>query len=152
MNIVLVEPEIPPNTGNIARTCVLTGTKLHLVEPLGFSLSEKEVRRSGLDYWQYLNLKVYKDFNDFLEHNIEGRLFSYSTGGTVPYSHITYQADDFLVFGSETKGLAAEVLKNSLQILRIPMIEQIPRSLNLGNAVAIVLYEALRQQGFPEMV
>jgi len=151
MNIVLVEPEIPPNTGNVARTCVLTGTKLHLVEPLGFSLAEKELRRSGLDYWQYLELELHKDFKAFLEHRKQGRLISFSTGGAKHYHTFDYRKNDYLIFGSETKGLAPEVMKATDLTLRIPMLEQIPRSLNLGNSVALALYEALRQQGFPGM-
>jgi len=151
MNIVLVEPEIPPNTGNVARTCVLTGTKLHLIEPLGFSLAEKELRRSGLDYWQYLELELHKDFKAFLEHSEHGRLISFSTSGARHYHTVDYRLNDYLIFGSETKGLDPEVLKATDLILRIPMLEQIPRSLNLGNSVALALYEALRQQGFPGM-
>jgi len=151
MNIVLVEPEIPPNTGNVARTCVLTGTKLHLVEPLGFSLAEKELRRSGLDYWQYLELELHKDFKAFLKHSEQGRLISFSTGGARHYHTVDYRQNDYLIFGSETKGLDPEVLKATDIILRIPMLEQIPRSLNLGNSVALALYEALRQQSFPGM-
>jgi tRNA (cytidine/uridine-2'-O-)-methyltransferase len=151
MNIVLVEPEIPPNTGNVARTCVLTGTRLHLVEPLGFSLAEKELRRSGLDYWKYLDLKVHKDFDTFLNNREEGRLISFSTGSANHYHRCTYRSDDYLVYGSETRGLNVNIIKATDLTLRIPMLEQIPRSLNLGNSVAIVLYEALRQQNFPGM-
>lgn len=151
MNIVLVEPEIPPNTGNVARTCVLTGTRLHLVEPLGFSLAEKELRRSGLDYWKYLDLKVHKDFDAFLNDREEGRLISFSTGSANPYHKFTYRSDDYLIYGCETRGLDKNIIKATDLTLRIPMLEQIPRSLNLGNSVAIVLYEALRQQNFPGM-
>ena len=151
MNIVLVEPEIPPNTGNVARTAVLTGTRLHLVEPLGFSLAEKELRRSGLDYWKYLDLKVHKDFDAFLNNREQGRLISFSTGSINHYHRFTYSYDDYLIFGCETKGLAEKIIKATDLTLRIPMLEKIPRSLNLGNSVAIVLYEALRQQNFPGM-
>lgn len=152
MHLVLVEPEIPPNTGNVARTCVMTGTRLHLVEPLGFSLSEKEVRRSGLDYWRYLDLEVHPDFDALKRKYRDARYFYYSTRGKQYYDQIEYRPDDFLVFGSETKGLAPEIPGQAGTLLRIPMVEQIPRSLNLGNSVALVLYEALRQQGFPGLV
>jgi len=151
MHLVLVEPEIPPNTGNVARTCVMTGTKLHLVQPLGFSLSEKEVRRSGLDYWQYLDLEVHPDFDTLKQAYPLVRYFFFTTRGRQYYHQIEYQHDDFLVFGSETKGLAQDILDQADNVVRIPMVEQIPRSLNLGNSVALVLYEALRQQGFPGM-
>ena len=151
MHIVLVEPEIPPNTGNVARTCVMTNTRLHLVEPLGFSLSEKEVRRSGLDYWRYLDLEVHLDFESMHEAYPANRFLYFSTRGSEYYNEIAYNYDDFIVFGSETKGLSEEILKKADHVLRVPMVEQIPRSLNLGNTVALVLYEALRQQGFPKM-
>ncbi len=151
MHLVLVEPEIPPNTGNVARTCVMTGTKLHLVEPLGFSLSESRVRRSGLDYWKYLDLEVHPDFRDLREAYPQARLFCFSTKGKTYYHQIAYQPDDFLVFGSETRGLAPEILAQAAKTVRIPMVEQIPRSLNMGNSVAVVLYEALRQQGYPNL-
>jgi tRNA (cytidine/uridine-2'-O-)-methyltransferase len=151
MHIVLVEPEIPPNTGNIARSCVMTATTLHLIEPLGFSLDEKHLRRSGLDYWKYLNLEVHSDFNAFKSGNPAVRLIAFSTQGKGYYHSMNYKIDDFLVFGCETKGLRPEILAQVDHILRIPMVNQIPRSLNLGNSVALVLYEALRQQGFPGM-
>ena len=151
MHLVLVEPEIPQNTGNVARTCVMTGTKLHLVEPLGFSLSEKEVRRAGLDYWQYLELEVHSSFQELREKYPSARFIFYSTRGRSYYHQFNYSSGDFLVFGSETKGLDQEILDQAEITLRIPMINQIPRSLNLGNSVALVLYEALRQQGFPGM-
>jgi tRNA (cytidine/uridine-2'-O-)-methyltransferase len=151
MHIVLVEPEIPPNTGNIARSCVMTATKLHLIEPLGFSLDEKHLRRSGLDYWKYLDLEVYSDFRAFKNEKSAVRLIAFSTQGKGYYHSMSYQNDDYLVFGCETKGLQPEILAQVDHILRIPMVDQIPRSLNLGNSVALVLYEALRQQGFPGM-
>lgn len=151
MHLVLVEPEIPQNTGNVARTCVMTATKLHLVEPLGFSIDQKEVRRSGLDYWQYLDLQVHPGFYSLKEANRESRFLYFSTKGRLRYSDINYCKTDFLVFGSETKGLSPELTAGSEYTVRIPMVEQIPRSLNLGNSVALVLYEALRQQGFPGM-
>ena len=149
MHIVLVHPEIPPNTGNVARTCVLTGSRLHLVEPLGFSLDQKEVKRSGLDYWPYLDLDVHLDFDSLKEKYPEGRYLYFSTRGRRYYHQVHYKSDDFLVFGSETSGLPEQVLEQAEQILRIPINERIPRSLNLGNSVALVLYEALRQQDFP---
>ena len=151
MHIVLVEPEIPPNTGNVARTCVMTSTRLHLVEPLGFSLSEKEVRRSGLDYWRYLDLEVHSDFESLQKAYSVNRFLYFSTRGEEYYYEIDYNYDDFIIFGSETKGLPEEILKKAEHVIRVPMVEQIPRSLNLGNTVALVLYEALRQQGFPKM-
>jgi len=151
MHLVMIKPEIPQNTGNVARTCVMTGTKLHLVEPLGFSLSEKEVRRAGLDYWQYLELEVHSSFQELREKYPSARFIFYSTRGRSYYHQFNYSSGDFLVFGSETKGLDQEILDQAEITLRIPMINQIPRSLNLGNSVALVLYEALRQQGFPGM-
>jgi len=151
MNLVLIEPEIPQNTGNIARTCVMTQTMLHLVEPLGFSLSQKEIRRAGLDYWQYLKLHVYPDYSALRAAYPEHRFLFFSTRGTRLYTDVLYGADDFLVFGCETRGLPPAILEGEKDILRIPMVEQIPRSLNLSNAAAIVLYEALRQQGYPGM-
>ncbi len=151
MHLVLVEPEIPPNTGNVARTCVMTNTKLHLVEPLGFSLSDSAVRRSGLDYWQYLDLEIHPNFAELKQAYPESRFFFFTTRGTKYYHEITYRPDDFLIFGSETKGLSEDILKQAEHVLRIPMVDQIPRSLNLGNSVALVLYEALRQQGYPDL-
>lgn len=151
MHVVLVEPEIPPNTGNIARTCVLSATKLHLVEPLGFSLSEKEVRRSGLDYWQYLDLEVHNTLDSLIKKYPDARLICFSTRGICYYHDFEYMENDFLVFGSETRGLNPDIFKKADKVLRIPMVNQIPRSLNLGNSVALVLYEALRQQKFPNM-
>ncbi len=150
-NVVLVEPEIPPNTGNVARTCVMTSTRLHLVEPLGFSLSDRDVRRSGLDYWKYLDLQVHPDFPALKKINPQGRFIFFSTCGSCYYHQLSYQVNDFLVFGCETKGLPRAILGEAKLIVRIPMVEQIPRSLNLGNSVALVLYEALRQKGYPNM-
>ena len=152
MHLVLVEPEIPQNTGNVARTCVMTGTKLHLVEPLGFSLSEKEVRRAGLDYWQYLNLEIHSNFDELKQKNSASRFICFSTRGRDYYHRFAYRMDDFLVFGSETRGLDQKILNQAEIVLRIPMVDQVPRSLNLGNAVALVLYEALRQRDFPGFI
>jgi tRNA (cytidine/uridine-2'-O-)-methyltransferase len=151
LHVVLVEPEIPPNTGNVARTCVMTATRLHLVEPLGFSLSAKEVRRSGLDYWQFLDLEVHSNFSVLKTNFPQGRFIFFSTSGKSYYHQVTYRENDFLVFGCETKGLPKAILDEAELTVRIPMVEQIPRSLNLGNSVALVLYEALRQKGFPGM-
>lgn len=152
MRLVLVEPEIPQNTGNVARTCVMTGTKLHLVEPLGFSLSEKEVRRAGLDYWQYLNLEIHSNFDELKQKNSASRFICFSTRGRDYYHRFAYRMDDFLVFGSETRGLDQKILNQAEIVLRIPMVDQVPRSLNLGNSVALVLYEALRQRDFPGFI
>lgn len=151
MNIVLVEPEIPPNTGNVARSCVMTGSKLHLVEPLGFSLSESRVRRSGLDYWKYLDLEIHPNFKALRDKYARHRFLYFTTKGKLYYHHIAYSYNDFLIFGSETKGLSESILEKAEHVIRIPMVEQIPRSLNMGNSVALVLYEALRQQDFPGM-
>lgn len=152
MHLVLVAPQIPPNTGNVARTCVLTGTKLHLIEPLGFSLEEKQLKRSGLDYWPYLDLEVHGNFKAFKKAWPGLKYRYFSTKGTVYYDQINYGAKEALIFGCETSGLPEEVLGEAEELIRVPMKEQIPRSLNLGNTVALVLYEALRQQGFPGMV
>ncbi|HHX73325.1 MAG TPA: tRNA (uridine(34)/cytosine(34)/5-carboxymethylaminomethyluridine(34)-2'-O)-methyltransferase TrmL [Firmicutes bacterium] len=148
MHVVLVEPEIPPNTGNISRTCAATGTTLHLVEPLGFSLSERHLRRAGLDYWEHLQLVLHPDLMAFLAQ-VEGkRLWLLTTKGTRFYTDVKYEPDDCLLFGRETAGLPDWLLaRYPDRCLRIPMGPGI-RSLNLSNAVAIVLYEALRQQGF----
>jgi len=152
MHVVLVEPEIPQNTGNIARTCVMSATTLHLVGKLGFSLDDRHLRRAGLDYWPYLTFYHYRNFDDFLSFNRGGNYYFFTTKAQKRYTEITYRPDDFLVFGKETAGLPPELLKEWKDYcLRIPMVGEIPRSLNLSNAVAIVLYEALRQQGFPGM-
>lgn len=151
MNIVLLEPEIPANTGNIGRTCVATGTKLHLIEPLGFLLDEKSIRRAGLDYWPKLDVSVYKDYEEFLEKNRPGRIFMATTKARRTYADVSYGADDYIMFGKESAGIPEEILvKNESTCVRIPMVED-NRSLNLSNSVAIVLYEALRQQGFPDL-
>lgn len=153
MNIVLVEPEIPQNTGNIARTCVMTGSVLHLVGKLGFSLDDRHVRRAGLDYWPYLRYNCYDDLATLQVRFSEQNFYYFTTRVRKRiYTDVTYSYGDFLVFGRETSGLPAELLhKHEEACLRIPMIEEVPRSLNLANAVALVLYEALRQQGFPGM-
>lgn len=152
MHIVLVEPEIPNNTGNISRTCAVTGSSLHLVKPLGFSTDDKHLKRAGLDYWQYLDLHYYDSFAEVQHKYPAGRFFFATTKAQRFYTEIEYSADDFLVFGKETAGLPEELLAaNAEHCIRIPMGVDI-RSLNLGNSVAIILYEALRQQGFEGLV
>lgn len=152
MNIVLVEPEIPNNTGNISRTCSVTGSSLHLIRPLGFSTDDKHLKRAGLDYWQYLDLHYYDSFAELQQKYPNGRFWYASTRARNCYTDAKFSPDDFLVFGKETAGLPQELLdKNEEYAIRIPMQPQI-RSLNLANSVAIVLYEALRQQGFTGLV
>lgn len=151
MNIVLLEPEMPANTGNIGRTCVATGTKLHLIEPLGFKLNDKLIKRAGLDYWDKLDVAVYSDYQDFLDRNPEARIYMATTKGLHVYSEVEYEPDCFLMFGKESAGIPEEILlKNQDRCVRIPMWGDI-RSLNLSNSVSIVLYEALRQNGFERM-
>lgn len=146
-NIVLVEPEIPQNTGNIARTCAATGAKLHLVKPLGFEIDDKKLKRAGLDYWHLLDITFYEDLEDFFSKNL-GNFYFASTKAVNRYSDISYCDGDYIFFGKETKGLPEELLKdNKDNAIRIPMIND-ARSLNLSNSVAVVIYEALRQTGF----
>lgn len=150
MNIVLHEPEIPMNTGNIGRTCVLTHSTLHLIRPMGFALTEKAVKRSGLDYWPYLKLKMYDDWNDFLAQNPEARIWLATTKADKSHYEVEYHEDDFIVFGKESKGLPQEIRDAyPEQQIRIPMDVEYARSLNLSNAVAVVLYEGLRQLNYP---
>ncbi len=148
INIVLLEPEIPQNTGNIARTCAATGMRLHIIEPIAFDISEKAVRRAGLDYWQYLDLKVYKNYDEFLSQN-SGDFYFCTTKGKKIYSEADLTDENlYLVFGKETKGLPETLLaENYDKCIRIPMIDE-ARSLNLSNSVAIIAYEALSQSGF----
>ena len=149
MHIVLVHPEIPQNTGNIARTCAATGAMLHLIEPLGFRLEDKYLKRAGLDYWHMMTLRVHPSLEAFLEEYPEARLHLATTKAPRDYCQAEYRDEDFLVFGRETKGLDEELLaQNYEKCVRIPMRAD-ARSLNLSNSVTIVLYEALRQQGFP---
>ena len=149
LNIVLLEPEIPANTGNIGRSCVATGSRLHLIKPLGFSLEEKHLRRAGLDYWPRLDVSVYEDFTDFLSKNPGARLFFLTTKARRTYAEAAFGPGDFLIFGRESAGIPEEILlEHEENCLRIPMVPD-NRSLNLSNSVAIVLYEALRQLGFP---
>jgi tRNA (cytidine/uridine-2'-O-)-methyltransferase len=151
MNIVLYEPEIPANTGNIGRTCVATGTKLHLIEPLGFRLDEKEIKRAGLDYWKDLEVTTYPNFNDFLEKNPGAKIYMATTKALNVYTEVSYEPDCYIMFGKESAGIPEEILlHNKENSIRIPMIGDI-RSLNLSNSVSIVLYEALRQNEFEGM-
>ncbi len=150
LNIVLIEPEIPPNTGNIARTCAVIGADLHLVKPLGFDISEKSVKRAGLDYWDKLNIYTYENLEEFKEKvkDVNSRVFLFTTKGKKVYSDEKFKDGDYLVFGPETRGLPENyILENFERALRIPMGYNI-RSLNLSNSVAIVAYEALRQNDF----
>lgn len=151
MHIVLVNPEIPQNTGNIARSCAATGAMLHLIEPLGFELSDKYLKRAGLDYWHMMTLQVHPSWEAFLEKYPGARLHYATTKAPKNYCEVDYADGDFLVFGRETRGLDEELLaRNYDKCIRIPMRPD-ARSLNLANSVAIVLYEALRQQGFPDL-
>jgi tRNA (cytidine/uridine-2'-O-)-methyltransferase len=153
MNVVLLEPEMPANTGNIGRTCVATGTRLHLIKPLGFEISDKMLKRAGLDYWQYLDVQIYEDFQDFLDKNpdCKGKLYMATTKAKKVYSDMAYEPDSYLMFGKESAGIPEEILvAYEDYCARIPMLSNI-RSLNLSNSVAIVLYEALRQQQFAQM-
>ncbi|MBQ6197318.1 MAG: tRNA (cytidine(34)-2'-O)-methyltransferase [Lachnospiraceae bacterium] len=149
MHIVLHEPEIPANTGNIGRSCVSTGAHLHLIRPLGFSLDEKYLRRAGLDYWKDLNVTVYEDYQDFLAKNPGARIWYATTKARQVYTDAVFSDGDFLMFGKESAGIPEEILVEAPErCIRIPMVKD-NRSLNLSNSVAVVLYEALRQQEFP---
>ena len=151
LNIILHEPEIPANTGNIGRTCVATGTHLHLIEPLGFSLSEKALKRAGMDYWKDLDVTTYVNWEDFLVKNPGAKIYFATTKGRHVYTEVKYESDCYLMFGRESAGIPEEILKqNPDTCVRIPMIGE-TRSLNLSNSVAIVLYEALRQNRFDHM-
>lgn len=151
MNIVLYEPEIPANTGNIGRTCVATGVRLHLIEPLGFQLTEKALRRAGLDYWPKLDVTCYHSFEDFLRQNPGAKIYMATTKGKRVYTEVCYEPDCYLMFGKESAGIPEEILKEHPdEAIRIPMLPE-NRSLNLSNAAAIVLYEALRQNGFSQL-
>ena len=151
MNIVLYEPEIPANTGNIGRTCVATGTRLHLIEPLGFKLNEKALKRAGLDYWDKLDVTVYSDFQDFLDRNPGAKIYMATTKAPNVYTEASYEPDCYIMFGPESRGIPEDILVNHQETcVRIPMWGDI-RSLNLSNSVSIILYEALRQNGFEKM-
>ncbi len=151
LNIVLYEPEIPANTGNIGRTCVATGSRLHLIEPLGFRLTEKALKRAGMDYWKDLDVTTYIDYADFLERNPGAKIYMATTKAKKMYTEAAYEPDCYIMFGKESAGIPEEILvENQENAIRIPMLNDI-RSLNLGNSVAIVLYEALRQHHFEHM-
>lgn len=151
LNIVLHEPEIPANTGNIGRTCCATGTRLHLIGPLGFSLSEKALKRAGMDYWEHLDVTVYDDYQDFLNKNPGAKIYYATTKAPNVYSEVKYEKDCYIMFGKESAGIPEEILVNNQETcVRIPMNPEI-RSLNLSNSVAVVLYEALRQNEFAGM-
>jgi tRNA (cytidine/uridine-2'-O-)-methyltransferase len=148
MHIILHQPEIPQNTGNIGRTCVATGTSLHLIEPLGFRLDEKAIKRSGMDYWEKLDVNRYMNFEEFKEKNPNAKIWMATTKAKHTYSEVEFGEDDYIMFGKESAGIPEEILVDYEDTcIRIPMLPEI-RSLNLSNSVAIVLYEALRQNGF----
>lgn len=152
LNIVLVEPEIPQNTGNIARTCAATGARLHIVKPMGFTPTDKHLKRAGLDYWYLLDITYYENLEDFFEKNKGGSFYYFSTKAPRKYTDIEYPDKCFIVFGKETKGLPEKLLfDNPETTVRIPMIDE-ARSLNLSNSVAIAAYEILRQWDFPELL
>ena len=151
LNIVLFEPEIPANTGNIGRTCVATNTRLHLIEPLGFRLNEKAIKRAGMDYWDDLDVTTYIDYNDFLEKNPGAKIYMATTKAPKVYTEAQFEPDCYIMFGKESAGIPEEILKEHPDTaVRIPMLDEI-RSLNLSNSVAVVLYEALRQNEFDHM-
>lgn len=151
MNIVLYEPEIPANTGNIGRTCAAAGARLHLIEPLGFRLTEKELKRAGMDYWQDLDVTRYINWEDFLSQNKDAKIYMATTKGKHVYTQVSYEPDCYLMFGKESAGIPEEILVNYPDTcVRIPMMGE-TRSLNLANSVAIMLYEALRQNDFRDM-
>lgn len=154
LNIVLVEPQIPQNTGNIARTCAATGARLHLVEPMGFRVDDAKLKRAGLDYWHLLDITYYESLDDFFEKNKNGNFYYFSTKATKIYSEIEYPDNTYLVFGKETAGLPEDLLvQNQENCVRLPMINNsAARSLNLSNSVAIGVYEVLRQWNFPELL
>lgn len=151
MNIVLLEPEIPQNTGNIGRTCCATGTKLHLIEPMGFRITEKALKRAGMDYWNDLDVTIYDSYRDFLEKNPDAKIWMATTKAPKRYTDVEFGPEDFIMFGKESAGIPEEILvDNQDACIRIPMNEEI-RSLNLSNSVAIILYEVLRQNDFAGM-
>ena len=151
INIVLLEPEIPANTGNIGRTCVATGSRLHQIEPLGFRLNEKALKRAGMDYWKDLDVTTYINYEDFLEKNPGTKIYMATTKGQHVYSDVKFEPDCYIMFGKESAGIPEEILlEHPNEAIRIPMMGE-TRSLNLANSVSIVLYEALRQNGFAQM-
>ena len=154
LNIVLVEPEIPQNTGNIARTCAATGTRLHIVEPMGFRIDDRKLKRAGLDYWHLLDITYYRNLDDFFEKNPDGQYRFFTTKAQNKYTDVDYADNVYLFFGKETKGLPEELLFNNPEkCVRIPMINNsAARSLNLSNSVAIAVYEVLRQWDYPNLL
>lgn len=151
LNIVLYEPEIPANTGNIGRTCVATNTRLHLIEPLGFRLNEKAIKRAGMDYWADLDVRTYINYEEFLEKNPGAKIYMATTKAHKVYTEVQYEPDCYIMFGKESAGIPEEILvENEENCVRIPMLGDI-RSLNLGNSAAVILYEALRQHNFAGM-
>ncbi len=148
LNVVLLEPEIPQNTGNISRTCAATGISLHMIEPFGFEITDAKLKRAGLDYWQYLDVHYYKNIEEFYEKNVNGTFYYFSTKAPKCYTQVQYPENSYLIFGKESAGIPEQILKENLdKCVRIPMLEHI-RSLNLSNSVAIAVYEALRQNDF----
>ena len=153
INIVLHEPEIPHNTGAIARTCVLTNSRLHLIKPFGFDLSDKYLKRAGLDYWKYLDLTIYENLDDFFEENKDANFYLATTKTKNIYSDVKFKDGDYIFFGKETAGLPEDLInKYSDRAIRIPMIKDLKRSLNLANSCTVILYEALRQLDFMELI
>lgn len=154
IHIVLVEPEIPPNTGNIARSCAATGAKLHLIEPLGFSIDDKTLKRAGLDYWPFVDLEIHKNLTSFLDKYKDLPMYLATTKGQRCYADVAYEPDAAILFGKETAGLPKDFIENNLdKTIRIPMGQDTRlRSLNLSNSVSIILFELLRQQGFPGLI
>lgn len=151
LNIVLVEPQIPQNTGNISRTCAVTGARLHLIRPFGFEITDKHLKRAGLDYWDKLHITYYDNLEDFFEKNSDGNFFFFTTKGKTVHSDVSYPDNSFLIFGREDKGLPEELLyKNPEKCVRIPMRNEL-RSLNLSNSAAIAVYEVLRQWDYPDL-
>ena len=151
MHIILHQPEIPANSGNIGRTCVASGTSLHLIEPLGFRLNEKDIKRAGMDYWEHLQVQRYINFEEFKKTHPDAKIWMATTKAKLTYTDVNYGPDDFIMFGKESAGIPEEILVDHADTcIRIPMLSKI-RSLNLSNSVAIVLYEALRQQNFNGM-
>ena len=153
LNVVMVEPEIPQNMGNVARTCAVTGARLHIIEPMGFKIDDKKLKRAGLDYWHLLDITYYKNLDDFFEKN-DGNYFYFSTKAKNRYSDIVYPENTYLFFGKETKGLPEELLKdNSDKCVRMPMLNtEFARSLNLANCVCVGVFEVLRQWDFPNLL
>jgi tRNA (cytidine/uridine-2'-O-)-methyltransferase len=152
LNIVMVEPEIPQNTGNVARTCACTGARLHLVGPMGFTIDDKKLKRAGLDYWHFLDITFYDSLDDFFEKNKEGNFFFFTTKAQHRHTDVKYPDNSYLFFGKETAGLPEKLLfENPGSCVRIPMMNE-TRSLNLSNSVAIGVYEVLRQWDYPELL